>query len=63
MQVGIRMIEALVTVEKAIELSGLSRTTLWRLEKEGKVKSTRWNRKKMYFRKDVEPMADRSKVR
>lgn len=57
------MLEALVTVEKAIELSGLSRTTLWRLEKEGKVKSTRWNRKKMFFRKDVEPMADRSKVR
>lgn len=57
------MLEALVTVEKAIELSGLSRTTLWRLEKEGKVKSTRWNRKKMYFRKDVEPMADRSKAK
>ena len=57
------MLEALVSVEMAIEISGLSRTTLWRLEKEGKVKSTRWNRKKMYFRKDVEPMADRSKVR
>ena len=57
------MLEALVSVEKAIEISGLSRSTLWRLEKEGKIKSTKWNRKKMFFQKDVEPMADRSKVR
>ena len=57
------MLEALVSVEKAIEISGLSRSTLWRLEKEGKIKSTKWNRKKMFCRKDVEPMADRSKVR
>ena len=57
------MLEALVSVENAIEISGVSRSTLWRLEKEGKIKSTKWNRKKMFFRKDVEPMADRSKVR
>lgn len=33
------MLETLVSVEKAIEISGLSRSTLWRLEKEGKIKS------------------------
>lgn len=57
------MMEPLVPVKKAMELSGLSRSTLWRLEKEGKIQGTMWNGKKMFFRKDVEPMAERPKIK
>lgn len=53
------MLEPLVSVKKAIEISGLSRTSLWRYEKEGKIQGTMWNGKKMYFKKDVEPMGER----
>lgn len=49
------MKEKLVSIQKAMEISGLSRTTLWRLEKSGKIRSTMWNRKKMYFLSDVTP--------
>lgn len=52
------MIEALVPVEKAMEMSGLSRTTLWRLEKAGKIRGTMWYGKKMYFKKDVVPVGE-----
>lgn len=53
------MMEALVPVKKAMEMTGLSRTTLWRLEKTGKIQATMWNGKKMFFKKDVEPMGER----
>ncbi|MCI8312542.1 MAG: helix-turn-helix domain-containing protein [Lachnospiraceae bacterium] len=53
------MMEALVPVNKAMEMTGLSRTTLWRLEKAGKIQATMWNGKKMFFKKDVEPMGER----
>lgn len=55
------MVEALVPVSKAMEMTGLSRTTLWRLEKAGKIQATTWNGKKMFFKKDVEPMGERPK--
>ncbi len=55
------MMEELVSVKKAMEISGLGRTTLWRLEKAGKIQATNWNGKKMFFRADVTPMADRGK--
>lgn len=57
------MMEALVPVKTAMEMTGLSRTTLWRLEKEGKIQATMWNGKKMFFKKDVEPMAERTQIR
>lgn len=56
------MMEALVTVKKAMEMTGLSRTSLWRLEKAGKIQATMWNGKKMFFKRDVEPKAERTKI-
>lgn len=55
------MLEALVPVSKAMEISGLSRSSLWRLEKAGKIQGTMWNGKKMFFKKDIEPMGERPK--
>lgn len=57
------MLEALVPISTAMEMTGLSRSTLWRLEKKGKIKGTYWNGKKMYFKNDVTPMADRRKIK
>ena len=57
------MMEALVTIKTAMEMTGLSRTTLWRLEKEGKIQGTIWNGKKMFFKRDVEPRAERPKIK
>lgn len=57
------MMEAPVTVKKAMEITGLSRTSLWRPEKAGKIQVAIWNGKKMFFKKDVEPMAEGPKVR
>lgn len=51
----------LVTVKTAMEMTGLSRTSLWRLEKAGKIQAAVWNGKKMFFKRDVEPMAERPK--
>ncbi len=50
-------------LKKAMEMTGLSRSTLWRLEKAGKIQGTTWNGKKMFFRKDVEPMGERPQIK
>ena len=53
------MMEALVPVNKAMEMTGLSRTTLWRLEKAGKIQATMRNGKKMLFMKQAKPTGER----
>lgn len=57
------MVESLVPVKKAMEITGLSRSSLWRLEKAGKIQGTMWNGKKMFYRKDVEPMGERPRIK
>lgn len=57
------MMESLVPVKKAMEITGLSRSSLWRLEKAGKIQGTMWNGKKMFYKKDVEPMGERTGTR